>query len=56
VHAAAGRKEETLQWLRKAVEIRSHRAVFLDVEPTFDAMRDEDEFRRLVAEVGIAGS
>jgi eukaryotic-like serine/threonine-protein kinase len=56
VHAAAGRKEETLQWLRKAVEIRSHRAVFLDVEPTFEAMRDEEEFRRLVAEVGIAGS
>jgi len=39
---------------RVAVAIHSHRAVFLDVEPAFDAMREEPEFRSLVAQVGIA--
>jgi hypothetical protein len=42
---------QTLVWLRKAVEERSHWLVWIRVDPRFDTIRGDDRFHQLVASV-----
>ena len=51
--AALGRTDEALQWLRKALEVRSHFLVLLRVDPRIDALRDRPEFAEIATEVGV---
>lgn len=41
-------RERTLLWLERANEERSSRMVFLNVDPAFDALRSDPEFRDLL--------
>ena len=51
--AALGRADEALDWLRKAVEIRSHFLVLLKVDPRLDTLRPRPEFAEIAREVGV---
>ena len=49
----AGRKEEALDWLERALADRSHSMVFLEVDPQLAPLRGEERFRELVRKVGL---
>ncbi len=46
-------RHQTLAWLRKAVEERSPRALFLKVEPRLSDLRSDPGFQDLVRHVGL---
>jgi hypothetical protein len=49
----AGRKEEALDWLERALADRAHSMVFLEVDPQLAPLRGEERFRELVRKVGL---
>ena len=49
----AGRKEEALDWLERALADRAHSLVFLEVDPQLEPLREEERFRELVRKVGL---
>jgi hypothetical protein len=49
----AGRKEEALEWLERALADRAHSMVFLQVDPQLAPLREEERFRELVRKVGL---
>jgi hypothetical protein len=51
VHAGLGDTAETLVWLRKAYEERSHWMVWLRRDPRWDSVRADPQFARLEREV-----
>jgi TolB-like protein/DNA-binding SARP family transcriptional activator/Tfp pilus assembly protein PilF len=51
----AGRKEEALDWLERALADRAHSMVFLKVDPQLAPLRREERFRELVRRVGLPG-
>ena len=53
VLAGLGELERCLSWLERAREERNGWLVFVGVDPTFDALRPEPRFRRLVAGLGL---
>jgi len=52
-YAALGRADEALEWLRKAVEIRSHFLVLLKIDPRLDDLRSRSEFAEIAKDVGV---
>ncbi len=55
VHVGRGDREQAMAALEKAYEHRSGWMVFLNVEPTFDSLRDDPRFKDLLRRVGHAG-
>jgi len=53
LYAAAGEKEEALNWLDKAFEQHSSGMAALKVDPIFDNLRTEPRFTELVRRVGL---
>lgn len=51
IYAGLGQKEQTLIWLRKAVEERSHWLIWITVDPRFDALREDSRFQQIVKTV-----
>lgn len=49
----AGRDDEALEWLERALEDRAHSMVFLRVDPQLAALRGEAGFGELVRRVGL---
>lgn len=49
----AGRKEEALEWLERALGDRAHSMVFLEVDPQLAPLREEERFGELVRRVGL---
>ena len=55
IYAGLGDKEQTLVWLEKAYEDRSGwLALWVKVDPKFDALRTEPRFRNLLHRIGHA--
>ena len=54
IQLALGDRDAAMASLLEAFEIRSHRLVFLGVDPSFDALRGDPEFVRLVGRIGLA--
>jgi eukaryotic-like serine/threonine-protein kinase len=48
VYAGLGDRERAMLWLERANEERSSRMVFLNVDPTFDALRSDPQFQDLL--------
>jgi hypothetical protein len=46
-----GRLDDTLVYLRKARQERTIGAVFMNVEPRWDALRGNPDFRKLVGDI-----
>ena len=53
VHAALGEHDRSLEWLERAVEVRSGWLVYLATEPRFDALRGDARFAELLVRVGL---
>ena len=53
IHARGQDDELTLDWLERARQERTNWMVFLNIDPTWDHLRDEPRFRALVLEVGL---
>jgi tetratricopeptide (TPR) repeat protein len=49
----AGRKDEALDWLERALADRAHSMVFLKVDPQLAPLREEERFKELVRQVGL---
>ncbi|HEV2176106.1 MAG TPA: winged helix-turn-helix domain-containing protein [Terriglobia bacterium] len=56
VYAGLGKKMEALGWLEKACEERSVRLVLAAVDPTFNGLRSERRFRKILERIGLAGT
>ncbi len=54
VYTGLEEREQTLVWLRKAVEDRAWQLIYLRVEPKFDPLRADARFTGLLREVGLA--
>jgi hypothetical protein len=50
--ARAGRREQSLEWVRRALAARSPGALAIAVDPAFDSVRDE-ELVRLLEQNGL---
>ena len=53
IQVGLGDKDQTLEWLQKAYQERSGSLLLLKVEPVFDSLRQESEFRDLLAHLGL---
>ncbi|HWP43668.1 MAG TPA: winged helix-turn-helix domain-containing protein [Blastocatellia bacterium] len=53
VHIGLGEKDAAFDWLQKSFDERSNRLVYLNVQPTFNPIRSDSRFKRLLARVGL---
>jgi len=51
IYSGLGDRAQTLVWLRKAVEERSHWLVWIGLDPRFNALRSDAKFQALVRRV-----
>jgi DNA-binding winged helix-turn-helix (wHTH) protein/TolB-like protein/tetratricopeptide (TPR) repeat protein len=54
VHYRLGDKERAFEWLNTAYEDRNGGLAWLNVDPAFDDMRAEPQFKELVSRVGLS--
>jgi len=48
-----GKKEEALNWLEKAVDVRDRLALEFNLNPLFDSLRNEPRFQRALQRIVI---
>jgi serine/threonine-protein kinase len=53
IHAGWGDREAALDWLERAYEARDVRLIFLPPDPTWDFLRQEPRFRKLLQRCGF---
>jgi serine/threonine protein kinase/Tfp pilus assembly protein PilF len=53
IHTALGQKDQAFEWLEKAYEERYGFLVYLNVEPSFDPLRQDPRFKELAHRVGL---
>ncbi len=53
LYTRAGKKEEALLWLEKALESHSGNMPYMRVDPIFDFMRDDLRFQKLIKKIGF---
>jgi len=51
VHALLGEREEALAWLRRAVELGNHNAPWIARDRSYQQLREDAEYERIVADV-----
>jgi TolB-like protein/DNA-binding winged helix-turn-helix (wHTH) protein/Tfp pilus assembly protein PilF len=52
-YAHLGERQRALAWLEQAVEERDPTAVYMKIEPSFDALRGDARFQQIVKNAGI---
>ncbi len=52
--AGLGRLDDTLVYLKKARAVRAITALYLNVDPAWDALHDNPDFRDLVKDITLA--
>ena len=55
LYTRAGLVEEAINWLEKAYEIRDPNMIYIGVDPLFDVLKDDDEFKHLVNLMNFPG-
>jgi eukaryotic-like serine/threonine-protein kinase len=53
IHAGLGEKERAIEYLQKCYEEHSHWLIYLHLDPSMDALRDESTFRDIMRRVGL---
>ena len=53
VHAGLGDNERAIAYLEESYEERSHWLIYLNIDPGFDALRDNPRFQELLRRVGL---
>lgn len=56
IHAGLGEREEVYRWLREGFERRDMNLLWLKINPRFDWLRGDAEFKELQRRVGIPGT
>ena len=56
IHTGLGEREKAYSWLEKAFELRDINLLWLGVNPRFDALRADTEFKELLRRVRIPGA
>ena len=55
IYAGYGDREQTLAWLRKALQERTVHMIRLSVEPQFDFLRNDPEFQNVIKSITANG-
>jgi hypothetical protein len=53
IHAALGETDEAFQWLQVALDEREPGVIWLNVDPTLDALRSDPRFPQLLKHMGL---
>jgi eukaryotic-like serine/threonine-protein kinase len=53
VYVGLGQKDQAFEWLEKALDHREEILVFLNVDPTWDSLREDPRFKDLIRRVGL---
>jgi serine/threonine-protein kinase len=53
LYALLGDKDKSIEWMKKAVELRSAGVVGWRIDPSFDSIRDDPRFRALIREARL---
>lgn len=53
IYAGLGDRERTFEWLEKAYDSREEAMLFLNVDPTWDDIREDARFQSLLQRVGL---
>jgi tetratricopeptide (TPR) repeat protein len=53
LYALLGDKDKSIEWMKKAIEVRSASVVGWRIDPSFDTIRDDPRFRALIREAGL---
>jgi hypothetical protein len=53
IYAGLGKKDEALKLLEQAYQERFGLLVYLKIEPRFDLLREEPQFKDLLARIGL---
>ena len=53
LYTRIGRKDEALDWLKKAYELHSISLPFIYIDPLFDFMRDDPDFKELIRKMDL---
>jgi eukaryotic-like serine/threonine-protein kinase len=53
VHAGLGEKNAAIEWLRRAYDDHSAWLIWVNLDPRFDAIRDDERYREILRGVGI---
>ncbi|MGC9970058.1 MAG: hypothetical protein ABSE56_05660 [Bryobacteraceae bacterium] len=55
IHTGLGERKQGIESLRQAADAHDTDVTFMGVDPVFDPLRGEPEFRALCARLGSAG-
>jgi len=55
IYSAMGEKDEAIQWLHKALEMRDHAMLFAAVDPALEQLRSDPRFAEIVQQVWVSG-
>jgi CO dehydrogenase nickel-insertion accessory protein CooC1 len=53
IYAGLGDKEKAFEWLDRAYEDRADYMVYLNVDPRFDPLREDERFQQLLQRIGL---
>ncbi len=51
IHLGLGEKEKAVEYLKKAALERESDLAYIDIDPIFDTLRDNDEFKKLAVQI-----
>ena len=52
LHAAVGRKDQALDWLRRAAKAGYSNTAHMKTDPDMDNLRDDPRYAKIIAEMG----
>jgi hypothetical protein len=55
LYTRAGKRDEALEWLTKACDIRDPNMPYIGADPIFDYLRSDPRFKALVRRMGLPG-
>ena len=53
IYAAMGDKERSLAYLKQAWDVRAIQLIWMAVDPNFDPLRDEPDFKEILSKLDI---
>jgi hypothetical protein len=54
IYVALGEKDQAFEWLEKACDDGSEELIYLNVDQTFDPLRSDPRFKKLVRRIGLS--
>jgi len=54
IYAALGEHDEAFEWMKKALDERDPAVIYMNVDPSMDALRSDERFAELLSEMGLS--